>query len=292
MRRILPAIAIAASAAVLAACGSSGGGGSAAASPSASATPSVAACSNAGIQKDLYAKGALTVATDTPAYSPWFISNNPSNGKGYESAVAYAIAKQLGFTAAQVHWTREPFNNSYAPGPKKFDFDINEISYSAQRATAVTFSDSYYDVDQALIALKGTPIITKHAPADLKGYVFGDQVGTTSLAFINSAIQPTARPKVFQTLNDAKQALQTHQIAALVADTPTAQYISSAQIKGSVLLGQFPSSGEHYGLVFAQGNPLVTCVNQAIATLRSNGTLTALAKKYLKAYVSVPSLQP
>jgi polar amino acid transport system substrate-binding protein len=293
MRRILPAIAIAASAAVLAACGSSGGGGGAAApSPSASATPSVAACSNAGIQKDLYAKGALTVATDTPAYSPWFIGNNPANGKGYESAVAYAIAKQLGFSTAQVHWTREPFNNSYAPGAKKFDFDINEISYSAQRATAVTFSDSYYDVDQALIALKGTPIVAKHAPADLKGYVFGDQVGTTSLAFINSAIQPTNRPKVFQTLNDAKQALQTHQIAALVADTPTAQFISSAQIKGSVLVGQFPSSGEHYGLVFAQGNPLVTCVNQAIATLRSNGTLTALAKKYLKAYVNVPALQP
>jgi polar amino acid transport system substrate-binding protein len=293
MRRILPAIAIAASAAVLAACGSSGGGGAAAgSSPSASATPSVAACSNAGIQKDLYAKGALTVATDTPAYSPWFIGNNPSNGKGYESAVAYAIAQQLGFSATQVHWTREPFNNSYAPGPKKFDFDINEISYSAQRATAVTFSDSYYDVDQALIALKGTPIVIKHSPADLKGYVFGDQVGTTSLAFINSAIQPTNRPKIFQTLNDAKQALQTHQIAALVADTPTAQFISSAQIKGSVLVGQFPSSGEHYGLVFSQGNPLVTCVNKAIAALRADGTLTALAKKYLKAYVNVPSLQP
>jgi polar amino acid transport system substrate-binding protein len=295
MRRILPAVAIAASAAVLAACGSSGsgaGGSAASSSPSASATASVAACSNAGIQKDLYAKGALTVATDTPAYSPWFIGNNPANGKGYESAVAFAIGKQLGFSAAQVHWTREPFNNSYAPGPKKFDFDINEISYSAQRATAVTFSDSYYDVDQALIALKGTPIVTKHAPADLKGYVFGDQVGTTSLAFINSAIQPTSRPKIFQTLNDAKQALQTHQIAALVADTPTAQYISSSQIKGSVLVGQFPSSGEHYGLVFAQGNPLVTCVNKAIAALRSNGTLTALAKKYLKAYVNVPSLAP
>jgi polar amino acid transport system substrate-binding protein len=292
MRRILPAVAIAASAAVLAACGSSGGGTNDAGSPSASATASVAACSNAGIQKDLYAKGALTVATDTPAYSPWFISNNPSNGKGYESAVAYAIAKQLGFSAAQVHWTREPFNNSYAPGPKKFDFDINEISYSAQRATAVTFSDSYYDVDQALIALKGTPIVTKHSPADLKSYVFGDQVGTTSLAFINSAIQPTNRPKIFQTLNDAKQALQTNQIAALVADTPTAQFISSAQIKGSVLVGQFPSSGEHYGLVFAQGNPLVTCVNKAIAALRAGGTLAALAKKYLKAYVNVPSLEP
>lgn len=286
-------MAAVATTALLAACGSSAaGGGSGTGSASPAASPTVAACSNAAIQKDLYQAGVLTVATDTPAYSPWFSGNNPSDGKGYESAVAYAVAKQLGFTAAQVHWTREPFNNSYAPGPKKFDFDINEISYSAQRATAVTFSSSYYNVDQALVALKNTPIVTHHTPADLKGYVFGDQVGTTSLAFINSAIQPTSRPKIFQTLNDAKQALQTHQIAALVADTPTAQFISSSEIKGSVLVGQFPSSGEHYGLVFSQGNPLVTCVNKALATLTANGTLAGLAKKYLKIYVSVPAIQP
>jgi polar amino acid transport system substrate-binding protein len=286
-------MAAVATTALLAACGSSAassGSGAAGASPTAS--PTVASCSNAAIQKNLYQHGALTVATDTPAYSPWFSGNNPSDGKGYESAVAYAVAKQLGFTPSQVHWTREPFNNSYAPGPKKFDFDINEISYSPQRATAVTFSNSYYDVDQALVALKNTPIVTHHTPSDLKGYVFGDQVGTTSLAFINSAIQPTTRPKIFQTLNDAKQALQTHQIAALVADTPTAQFISSSEIKGSVLVGQFPSSGEHYGLVFSQGNPLVTCVNKALATLKANGTLDALAKKYLKIYVSVPAIQP
>ncbi len=293
MRRILPAMAAVAATALLAACGSSAAGsGSGAASASPSASASAASCSNAAIQKELYARGVLTVATDTPAYSPWFSGNNPSNGKGYESAVAYAVARQLGFSNSQVHWTREPFNDSYAPGPKKFDFDINEISYSPQRATAVTFSGSYYDVDQALVALKNTPIVTKHSPADLKGYVFGDQVGTTSLAFINSAIQPTSRPKIFQTLNDAKQALQTHQIAALVADTPTAQYISSAQIKGSMLVGQFPSSGEHYGLVFSQGNPLVTCVDKALATLRANGTLTKLQQKYLKIYTSVPALKP
>ena len=286
-------MAAVAATAVLAACGSSAAGsGSGAASASPATSPTVASCSNAAIQKNLFQHGALTVATDTPAYSPWFSGNNPSDGKGYESAVAYAVAKQLGFSASQVHWTREPFNNSYAPGPKKFDFDINEISYSPQRATAVTFSSSYYDVDQALVALKNTPIVTRHSPADLKGYVFGDQVGTTSLAFINSAIQPTSRPKIFQTLNDAKQALQTHQIAALVADTPTAQFISSSEIKGSVLVGQFPSSGEHYGLVFSQGNPLVTCVNKALATLKANGTLAGLANKYLKIYVSVPAIQP
>ena len=290
MRRILITAAVAALGTALAACGSSGSGSTSGSGATASAA--AASCTYAGVQKELYTKGVLTVATDKPAYPPWFENNNPASGKGYESAVAYAVAKQLGFKTAQVKWAYEPFNDSYAPGPKKFDFDINEVSVSPQRAQAVTFSNSYYDVQQALVALKGTPITTKHTPADLKSYVFGDQVGTTSLAFINSAIQPTQTPKVFETLNDVKQALQTHQIAALVTDTPTAQYISSSEIKGSVMVGQFPSSGEHYGLLFAKGNPLVTCVNKALATLKSNGTLAALQKKYLQVYLSVPNLKP
>lgn len=267
---------------------------SSSASPGAgtSSSASAAACSYAGVQGMLYAKGVLTVATDKPAYPPWFENNQPANGKGYESAVAYAVAAQLGFKASQVKWAYEPFNSSYAPGPKKFDFDINEISYSAQRAQAVTFSDSYYDVQQALVALKNSPIVTRHSPADLKTYVYGDQVGTTSLAFINSQIQPTHTPKVFETLNEVKQALQTKQIAALVTDTPTAQFISSSEIPGSVMVAQFPSTGEHYGLLFAKGNPLVTCVNKALATLKSNGTLAQLAAKYLQIYISVPTIEP
>ena len=290
MRRMTLAAVAALATAGLAACGSSGTASSGTASSGTSA--STASCSNASIQSELYAKGALTVATDKPAYPPWFEDNNPANGKGYESAVTYAIAKQLGFKPAQVHWTYEPFDASYAPGPKKFDFDINEISFSPQRATAVTFSDSYYDVQQALVALKGTPIVTQHTPAELKNYVFGDQIGTTSLAFITSQIQPTHQPKVFQTLNDVKQALQNHQIAALVTDTPTAQFISSSEIPHSVMAGQFPSSGEHYGLLFHLGNPLVTCVNKAIATLKANGTLAALQKKYLQIFLSVPAIKP
>ncbi len=289
MRRILITVAVAALGTGLAACGSSGGStGSGGATASAAAS----SCTYAGVQKDLYTKGVLTVATDKPAYPPWFAYNNPASGKGYESAVAYAIAGQLGFKKSQVKWAYEPFNNSYAPGPKKFDFDINEVSVTAQRAQAVTFSAGYYDVQQALVALKGTPIVTKHTPADLKGYVFGDQVGTTSLAFINSQIQPTQTPKVYETLNDVKQALQTHQIAALVTDTPTAQYISSSEIKNSVMVAQFPSTGEHYGLLFAKGDPLVSCVNKALATLKSNGTLAALQKKYLQIYLSVPTIKP
>jgi polar amino acid transport system substrate-binding protein len=290
MRRIMMAAAAVAIGTSLAACGSSGSGSSSA-SPTTSAS-AAASCSKAAIGKLLYQPGVLTVGTDKPVYPPWFIANDPANGKGYESAVAYAIAKQLGFSKSQVKWAYEPFNNSYAPGPKKFDFDINEISVSPARAQAVTFSTSYYDVDQALVALKGTPIVTKHSPSDLKGYVFGDQIGTTSLAFINSQIQPTQTPKVYESLNDVKQGLQTHQIAALVADTPTAQFISSSEIKNSVLVGQFPSSGEHFGLLFHKGNPLVGCVDKALATLHHNGTLAALQKKYLQVYLSVPTLQP
>ncbi|HTS95721.1 MAG TPA: ABC transporter substrate-binding protein [Streptosporangiaceae bacterium] len=287
MRAVWLAVAALIMSSGIVACGSS-----AAPSSGSSASGSAASCSKASIQKDLNKSGVLTVATDSPAYPPWFENNDPANGKGYESAVAYAIAKQLGFARSQVHWVYEPFDASYAPGPKKFDFDINEISYTAQRATAVSFSASYYDVNQSLVALKNTPIVTRHTPAELKMYVYGDQVGTTSLAFITSKIQPTAQPKVFQTLNDVKSALQTHQIAALVTDTPTAQYISSSEIPGSVMVAQFPSTGEHYGLLFSLGNPLVSCVNQAIGTLKADGTLQALQKQYLQIYLSVPTIQP
>ena len=288
----MAAIAVLAASVGLAGCASESSSSSAASGTSSSASATTASCSNSAIQSQLYAKGMLTVATDKPVYPPWFVNNKPTNGQGYESAVAYAVAAQLGFKPSQVTWAYEPFNSSYAPGPKKFDFDINEISYSAARAQVVTFSDSYYDVQQALVALKSSPIVTKHSPADLKTYVYGDQVGTTSLQFINSQIQPTQTPKVFETLNDVKQALQTKQIAALVTDTPTAQFISSSEIPGSVMVAQFPSTGEHYGLLFAKGNPLVTCVNKALATLKSNGTLAQLTTKYLKVYTSVPTIKP
>jgi polar amino acid transport system substrate-binding protein len=288
----MAAIAVLAASAGLAGCASEGSSSSSASTPAGGTSSSAAAsCSNSAIQGQLFAKGQLTVATDKPVYPPWFVDNKPTNGQGYESAVAYAVAAQLGFSKSQVTWAYEPFDSSYAPGPKKFDFDINEISFSAARAQAVTFSDSYYDVQQALVALKGSPIVSKHGQADLKGYVYGDQVGTTSLTFINSQIQPSKTPKVFETLNDVKQALQTNQIAALVTDTPTAEFITT-EIPHSVVVAQFPSTGEHYGLLFAKGNPLVSCVNKALATLKSNGTLAKLTAQYLKDFTSVPTIKP
>ena len=291
MRRIIVAAAATTLiGSVVAACGttSTTAGGSGGSSPAVSA----ASCSNASIQKDLYTKGVLTVATDNPVFTPWFVKNKPSNGQGYESAVAYAIAHQLGFKPSQVVWVTEPFSSSYAPGTKKFDFDINEISYTPQRAQAVTFSNSYYDVQQAIVALKGSPIVTHHAAADLKKYLYGDQVGTTGLTYITNNIQPTQQPRVFDTLSEVSAALEAHRIDALITDTPTAQYMASAQLKHAVLVAQFPSVGEHYGLLFHLGNPLVTCVNKAIATLKANGTLAALQKKYLQIYLTFPTIQP
>ena len=289
MRRIMLAAAVTVIGTGLAACGSSS---SSSPSTASSSIASTASCSNSSIQKDLYTKGKLTVATDNPVYTPWFVSNKPSNGKGYESAVAYAIAHQLGFTPSQVVWVTEPFDSSYAPGPKKFDFDINEVSYTAQRAQAVTFSNSYYDVQQAIVALKGSKIVTQHSPADLKKYLYGDQVGTTGLTYITNNIQPTQQPRVFDTLAEASAALEAHRIQALVTDTPTAQYMAESQLKDALLVAQFPPVGEHYGLLFHLGNPLVNCVNHAIAALKSNGTLLALQRKYLQIYLKFPTVQP
>jgi len=285
-RGFVAAAAAAVAAAGLAACGSSAAPGA------GSSTSSKISCTYSGIQNALYKKGQLTVATDEPAYAPWFENNNPANGKGYESAVAYAVAKQLGFKPSQVHWAYEPFNDSYAPGPKKFDFDINEISYTPQRATAVTFSNSYYNVTQALVVMKNSPIVSKHTPAELKTYIYGDQLGTTSLQFINSEIQPDSTPKIYQSLNVVASALQTHQIQAFVTDTPTAQYMAADQIPGAQMVGQFPSADEHYGLLFTKGNTLVGCVNKAITTLTADGTLSALQKQYLGIYQDVPTIKP
>lgn len=267
------------------------------AAQAASSSSTLASCKTS-IAAHEYTKGKLTAATDTPAYTPWFIANKPSNGKGYESAVVYAIAKVLGIKKSNVTWVVEPFDNSYVPGVKKFDFDINEISYTAARANAVSFSSSYYDVQQSIVALKTNPIVTKHTAKELKSYLYGDQIGTTGLAYPNIHIKPIKPARIYSTLDEAVAALQSKQIDALVIDTPTGQYMASGQILNAAKkpiatqVGQFPSVGEHYGLLFSKGNPLVSCVNTAIASLKSNGTLSALQHKWLGIYVGVPVIKP
>jgi polar amino acid transport system substrate-binding protein len=238
--------------------------------------------------------GTLTIATDSPAYDPWFRNNDPANGKGYESAVAYAVADQLGFDQASVKWVKQPFNTSFAPGPKHFDFDINQISITAAREKAVTFSDGYYTAAQALVALKDSPIANVTSLADLKKYKLGAQTGTTSLTALRDDVQPDSDPVVFQNTNDAKQALLNHQVDAIAADLPTAFYITAVQIPHSTIVGQFEQqsgSPEQFGMLFQKGNPLVDCVNQALGNLQSDGTLDSIEQKWLSQTVSVPVLQ-
>jgi polar amino acid transport system substrate-binding protein len=238
--------------------------------------------------------GVLTIGTDSPAYDPWFRHNDPTNGQGYESAVAYAVAKQLGFGPSTVTWTKVPFNSSYAPGPKHFDFDINQISITPARAKVVDFSDGYYDAAQAVIAVKGSPAASATSLADLKQYKIGAQTGTTSLTAIRDQIQPTSDAVVFQNTNDAKQALQNGQVDAIVADLPTAFYLTAVEISHGTIVGQFQSTGgqpEQFGMLFEKGNALVSCVNQALATLKGDGTLAAIQKKWLSDTVNVPVLK-
>jgi polar amino acid transport system substrate-binding protein len=252
-------------------------------------------------QLNLVKSGTLTVGTDNPAYPPWFGGNekapwkisDPRSGKGYESAVAYAVAKQLGFTRDQVAWKYTPFNNSFAPGKKAFDFDINQISFSPQRVKVVDFSDSYYDVNQAVVVNKGTKIASVTSKAGLKPYELGAQLGTTSYQFIKDKIQPSKQPSVFPSNAGAVQALKNKQIDGLVVDLPTAFYVSAAQVPNSKVLGQFPTQpgGEHFGMVFQKGNSLVTCVNKALATLRDNGTLQKLQQQWLAKATGAPILK-
>ena len=251
-----------------------------------------ASCAKADLP--LRTPGTLTIGTDSPAYDPWFSNNDPTNGKGYESAVAYAVADQLGFSRDEVTWVKVPFNSSYKPGPKDFDFDINQISITPARAQVVDFSDGYYAASQAVIALKGTAGAEATSIDDLKGLRLGAQTGTTSLTAIRDVIQPDQDPAVFEDTNAAKQALQNDQVDAILADLPTAFYISVVEIPDSTIVGQFqPETGqqEEFGMLFEKGSGLVPCVNDALATLRSDGTLDDLEKKWLSDVVDVPTLQ-
>jgi polar amino acid transport system substrate-binding protein len=252
-------------------------------------------------QLQLVNAGKLTIGTDNPAYPPWFGGSpagqwkisNPASGKGFESAVAYAIADKLGFSPSEVDWTVVPFNNSFKPGSKDFDFDINQISYTPKRAEAVDFSDSYYDVNQSVVALKDSSIANATSLADLKGATLGAPVGTTSYDYITQNIQPTKQPQVYDTLDAGVAALKAHQIDGLVVDLPTAFYVTAVQVPNGKIVGQFPTVGsqEHFGAVLQKDSPLTQCVNDALSALRSAGTLEQIQKTWLSDKVSAPVLQ-
>jgi len=249
---------------------------------------------------DLNADGKLTIGTGNPAYQPWYggksvegsewksssFTGDPNTGEGYESAFAYALAEELGFTQDQVSWLGIPFSKTFAPGPKDYDFAMQQISYSDKRAQAVDLSDGYFDVNQALIANEGSPAIGVTTLAGLKDLKLGAPVGTTSLDAINEFVQPTQEPAVYDDLDLAIKDLKSGQIDGVVVDYPTAFYGYA-----DVVVGQFPNLGgvqEHFGLAFEKGNPLVPCVNQALATLTTNGTLQDLQDEWLSTDVNVP----
>jgi polar amino acid transport system substrate-binding protein len=254
---------------------------------------------------ELTEAGKLTIGTDNPAFPPWFEGgtpegssweiNDPSTGEGFESAVAYAVAEQLGFTEDEVEWTVVPFNNSFRPGDKGFDFDINQISVTEERDRAVDFSDSYYDVNQALVGLADTPITEVASAADLKEFQLGAQVGTTSLQFIQDGIQPSKEPRVYDTSNDVVAALNGKQIDGIVVDLPTAFFlVGSGEVKNGAVVGQFPSADgeqEHFGMLFEEGSPLRDCVNEALATLKDEGTLDEIQQQWLSEKTSAPVLE-
>lgn len=227
--------------------------------------------------------GVLTIGTDTPAYSPYFVDDDPTNGEGFESAVAYAVAEELGFAPADVKWEVVPFNTSYAPGAKNFDFDINQISITPERAEVVDFSDGYYSVNQAVVAFNDSPIAGATTIAELKDAKLGAQVGTTSLDFVTEVVAPSAEPYVFNDTNDAKSALSNGQIDGIVVDLPTAYYITAVEFEDSKIVGQFPAQegGEEFGLLFEKGNPLVTCVNKALTSLKDSGELQQIQDTWL-----------
>jgi polar amino acid transport system substrate-binding protein len=259
----------------------------------ASATgSSAAACSTGSLA--LYKQGQLTVATDTPAYSPWFDGNDPSNGKGFESAVAYAVAKELGFGTGQVKWVTESFDDSYAPGTKDFDFDINEVSITPARAKAVDFSTGYYTAEQGVVVLNKDKYAGATSLSALKGAKIGVQVSTTSYQAVKDEIGPSQSLSVFNTTDDEVSALQNGQVDAVVTDMPTAFYLASGELTGAKILGGFSYDGggapEEFGLLLQKNSGLTSCVDQAIGKLKADGELAAITKQWLSTSQNVPEL--
>jgi polar amino acid transport system substrate-binding protein len=274
-------------AAVIAGCGSSSS--SSTSSPSSSSTQAAAPTCTPASLKTL-TPNTLTVATDTPAYPPYFENNKPSNGQGFESAVANAVASKLGYSSSQVKWVKEPFNSSYQPGPKTFDFDINEISITPARAQVVDFSHPYFQAPQAVVVAKGSKYANATSLAALRGATIGVQIGTTSLQAVQMFIKPTATPKVFNTSDDVVHALKVHEVDAIVTDLPTAFYITSTQVPTAKIVGQFSApGGDKWGLLLAKGSPLTSCVNTAVDKLQSSGQLVQITNRWMGG-ASAPAL--
>jgi len=246
--------------------------------------------------------GRLTLGTDNPAFPPWWGGgetrkpwkiSNPYSGQGYESAVAYAVARQLGFSKGQVDWTYVPFAQSYRPGDKKFDFYMAQVSYTPARDKVVDFSNAYYFVNQALVGREGTAIAGAKSIAALRSYRLGAQRGTTSYEYIVNHIRPSSTPLAYGSNDLAVQALKSGRIDGIVVDLPTSFYVTAVQVDDGVIVGQFPNRGskERFGMLFEQGNTLRRCVNKALNRLWANGTIKRLQNRWLARVGGAPVLR-
>lgn len=266
----------------LAACGGDSDGGSASGSGTGNDCTS---------DKTL-SEGVLTIGTGNPAFSPWVENDAPESGEGFEAAVAYAVAEELGFSAENVSWVRTSFDEAIQPGAKNFDFNLQQYSITDERKQTVTFSDPYYTTNQAIVGYADSAAAGASTVADVRDLKFGVQSGTTSLEFLTNVVQPTNEPFVYDDNAAAKAALEAKQIDAIVVDLPTAFYIAAVEIEGAAVLGQFPAgegiAADQFGMVFDLDNPLADCVNEALASLKDSGDLAAIEQTWLADKTSAP----
>jgi len=237
-------------------------------------------------------EGKLTIATGTPAFEPWVVNDAPESGEGFEAAIAYAVADELGYTNENIVWVRTGFDEAVQPGAKNFDFNLQQYSITEERKATVSFSEPYYSTNQAVVGFADSPVASATKLTELKELKFGAQSGTTSLDFILNVIKPTNEPFIYDDNAGAKAALEAKQIDAIVVDLPTAFYISAVEIEGSKVIGQFPLSdavaADNFGLLFDKDNKLVDCVNTALATLKESGKLAEIEKTWLADKTNAP----
>jgi polar amino acid transport system substrate-binding protein len=239
--------------------------------------------------------GVLTIGTGSPAYGPWVQDDKPESKEGFEAAVAYAVAAELGYSDANVKWVRTTFDEAIQPGKKSFDFNLQQYSITEERKQTVSFSDGYYTTNQAIVGLTDSAAKGATTLADIKKLKLGAQAGTTSLDYITNVIKPDTEPFVYDDNAGAKAALEANQIDAAIFDLPTALYVSAVEIEGSSVLGQFPAdstaTADEFGLVFDLDNPLVDCVNTALAAIKDSGSLAEITTTWLSSKAEIPVIK-
>jgi polar amino acid transport system substrate-binding protein len=237
--------------------------------------------------------GKLTIGTGLPAYEPWVVGDAPESGEGFEAAVAYAVAAELGFAPEDVVWVRTTFDEAIAPGAKNFDFNLQQYSITDERKEAVDFSSPYYSTAQTVITVAGSKAAEATSLADLKGLLIGAATGTTSFAAIETVIAPAAGAQAFNSNDDAKAALANGQVDAIVVDLPTAFYLTAVELDGGIILGQLAGAeaGDTFGLVLDKGSPLTAAVSAAVDALRANGKLAELETTWLADFAGAPVLK-